>query len=84
MVDSLNTTYDYQSVMQYSKTAFGINGNVTMDPKQCGVFQLGQRVGFTQTDSKQAHMLYKCNGTVDYDSSWLKQKLKTCKSWKFG
>jgi len=64
VVDSLNTTYDYQSVMQYSKTAFGINGNVTMDPKQCGIFQLGQRVGFTQTDSKQAHMLYKCNGVT--------------------
>ena len=48
--------------MQYSKTAFGINGSVTMDPIQSGVFQLGQRVGFTKTDSYQANMLYRCNG----------------------
>ncbi|XP_065060870.1 meprin A subunit beta-like [Rhopilema esculentum] len=63
-VDSLNTTYDYRSVMQYSKTAFGINGSVTMDPIQSGVFQLGQRVGFTKTDSYQANTLYRCNGTT--------------------
>eukprot|EP00112_Aurelia_sp_Birch-Aquarium-sp1_P024327 Seg765.1 transcript_id=Seg765.1/GoldUCD/mRNA.D3Y31 product="Meprin A subunit beta" protein_id=Seg765.1/GoldUCD/D3Y31 len=63
-VDSLGTKYDYTSVMQYSKTAFGINGSVTMDPKNPGVFQLGQRVGFTQTDSVQANMLYRCNGTT--------------------
>ena len=65
-VDSLNTTYDYSSVMQYSKTAFGINGSVTMDPKQSGVFQLGQRVGFTKTDSIQANMLYRCNGMLKF------------------
>ena len=65
-VDSLGTKYDYSSVMQYSKTAFGINGSVTMDPKDPGVFQLGQRVGFTETDSVQANMLYRCNGMFSF------------------
>ena len=68
-VDSLNTTYDYKSVMQYSKKAFGINGSVTMDPKQSGIFQLGQRVGFTDTDSFQANKLYRCNGIYEINFS---------------
>eukprot|EP00794_Sanderia_malayensis_P015011 gene15011-16560_t len=62
IVDSLGTKYDYISVMQYSKTAFG-NGKVTMDPKQ-DVIQLGQRVGFSAIDSVQANMLYQCNGAT--------------------
>ena len=61
-VDSLGTSYDHLSVMQYSKTAFGINGSVTMDPKRSGVFQLGQRVGFTVIDAFQANELYRCKG----------------------
>lgn len=61
-VDSMNSTYDYKSFMQYSKTAFGANDSVTLDPKQKDIFQLGQRVGFTKSDQYQAMRLYRCNG----------------------
>ena len=61
-VDSLNSSYDYKSFMQYSKTAFGVNDTVTLDPIQQGVFQLGQRVGFTHSDQQQAMGLYRCQG----------------------
>lgn len=40
-----------------------------MDPKQSGIFQLGQRIGFTETDSLQANMLYRCNGIAFICSS---------------
>ena len=61
-VDSLNSSYDYKSFMQYSKKAFGINDSITLDPKQKDVFQLGQRVGFTESDQYQAMKLYRCDG----------------------
>ncbi len=67
-IDSLGTKYDYISIMQYSKTAFG-SGKVTMDPKLPGVFQLGQRVGFSDTDSIQANKLYRCEGEMLFKSS---------------
>jgi len=63
-VDSLNSPYDYKSFMQYSKTAFGVNDSVTLDPKKKDVFQLGQRVGFTYHDQYQVMELYQCNGTT--------------------
>lgn len=61
-VDSLNSPYDYKSFMQYSKTSFGINDSITLDPKDPNVFQLGQRLGFTERDQYQAMALYQCNG----------------------
>lgn len=64
-VDSLNTSYDYKSFMQYSKRAFGINDSVTLDPKHLDIFQLGQRVGFTESDQEQAMKLYQCNGKFE-------------------
>ena len=51
--------------MQYSKTAFGINDAVTLDPKDPNIFQLGQRVGFTEHDQYQVMELYGCKGTVN-------------------
>jgi len=61
-VDSLGSPYDYRSFMQYSKGAFGIDGKVTLNPRKPGVFQLGQRVGFTKEDQFQAMGLYRCKG----------------------
>ena len=67
-VDSLNSTYDYKSFMQYSKKAFGINGTITLDPTQKDIFQLGQRVGFTESDQHQAMTLYRCDGKKVWNS----------------
>lgn len=61
-VDSLNSSYDYKSFMQYSKKSFGVNDSVTLDPIKPDIFQLGQRVGFTDSDQFQAMKLYRCNG----------------------
>jgi len=63
-VDSLGSPYDYRSFMQYSMKSFGIDDKITLDPIQEGVFQLGQRVGFTKEDQFQADGLYRCNGTT--------------------
>jgi len=61
-VDSLGTPYDYYSMMQYDETSFSMNGNVTMVAKRPDIVQLGNEVGFTKIDSRQAMLLYKCNG----------------------
>ncbi len=61
-VDSLNTPYDYYSMMQYEETSFSKNGKITMKAKKPGIIQLGNEVGFTKIDSTQAMLLYKCNG----------------------
>ncbi|EDO36339.1 predicted protein [Nematostella vectensis] len=62
-IDSLGVSYDYLSIMHYSPTAFSSNGQPTIIPKDPNAVQLGQRVGFSPSDEKQADLLYKCNGT---------------------
>ncbi|XP_078373959.1 meprin A subunit beta-like [Oculina patagonica] len=61
-VDSLGVPYDYLSVMHYSSTAFGINGSTTIVAVDSSVIQLGQRIGLSPSDVKQADLLYGCNG----------------------
>ncbi|XP_020607315.1 meprin A subunit beta-like [Orbicella faveolata] len=62
-VDSLGVPYDYLSVMHYSSTAFG-NGRTTIIAKEPSVVQLGQRIGLSPMDIKQADLLYECHGTT--------------------
>lgn len=62
-VDSLGVAYDYLAIMHYSKTAFSSNGQPTIIPLDPKAIQLGQRVGLSPLDVKQADLLYKCNGT---------------------
>ncbi|XP_031557254.1 meprin A subunit beta-like [Actinia tenebrosa] len=61
-VDSLGVRYDYLAIMHYSKTAFSSNGQPTIIPLDPNAIQLGQRVGLSPLDVKQADLLYKCNG----------------------
>jgi len=66
-VDSLGVPYDYLSVMHYSSTAFG-NGRTTIIAKEPSVVQLGQRIGLSPMDIKQADLLYECHGRLYYET----------------
>jgi len=64
-VDSLQTPYDYDSMMHYGKTAFG-NGRVTIITKQ-SYYQdrIGQRKGFSKVDIQQINEMYcKCKDNI--------------------
>ena len=53
-IDSLGIPYDYLSVMHYSSNAYGINGLTTIIAKYLSVEQLGQRIGHSLLDVRQA------------------------------
>ena len=58
-------TYDYESIMHYSSTAFSRNGRPTILPLTSSVSpsQLGNRRGFTSRDLQHVNTLYRCQGT---------------------
>lgn len=62
VVTDYGVTYDTESIMHYSKTAFSKNGLDTIVPIQ-NISQLGQRNGFTDKDIKKLNAMYKddCN-----------------------
>jgi len=68
-VDSRGTPYDYLSIMQYSKTAFGKDQRVTMqtiDPYFTDL--IGAGPGFSDIDVEQINKMYNChkyNGVVN-------------------
>jgi len=62
-IDSLNTPYDYQSMMHYGSKAFG-GGRMTIqtiDPSKQRL--IGQRKGFSRIDIIQLNRMYKCKGS---------------------
>ena len=61
-VNTLNTTYDYESVMHYSKTAFSINGQPTIEPLQPNV-KIGQRYYLSDIDIEEIRLYYNCSTT---------------------
>ena len=59
-IDSLQTPYDFLSIMHYSKTAFG-NGKVTIITKDPTMQEkIGQRDRMSDVDAIQLNRLYKC------------------------
>ena len=58
-VTTLNTTYDYQSLMHYEKHAFSQNGQPTIEPRQAGM-TIGQRNTMSTTDIQEVRSFYKC------------------------
>ncbi|XP_013865389.1 low choriolytic enzyme isoform X2 [Austrofundulus limnaeus] len=61
--DNLGTKYDYSSVMQYGKTAFGTNGLQSIVPIPDPNVPIGQRVGMSDTDILRINKLYKCSNS---------------------
>ena len=57
-VDSRGVSYDYDSVMHYSSTAFANRRGVKTIVGKNGRTNLGQRYGLSKLDIQQANMLY--------------------------
>ncbi|CAF1451440.1 unnamed protein product [Adineta ricciae] len=59
-VDTLNTSYDYSSLMHYEKNTFSQNGLPTIEPLQANV-TIGQRHIMSSTDIREVRLLYNCS-----------------------
>ena len=59
-VDSRGVSYDYDSVMHYSSTAFANRAGVRTIVGKNGRTNLGQRYGLSKKDIQQANLLYDC------------------------
>ena len=57
-VDSRGVSYDYDSVMHYSSTAFANRAGVRTIVGKNGRTNLGQRYGLSKKDIEQANLLY--------------------------
>ena len=57
-VDSLGVSYDYDSVMHYSSTAFANRAGARTIVGKNGRTNLGQRYGLSKKDIEQANLLY--------------------------
>jgi hypothetical protein len=69
MIDSLNTSYDYYSLMHYSQYAFTANGQPTIQAIDSSLnIVLGEQEYLSATDIKQIKSLYNCNETNDIES----------------
>ncbi|XP_065087659.1 zinc metalloproteinase nas-4-like [Ochlerotatus camptorhynchus] len=58
-VTGFNVQYDYGSVLHYSDTAFSVNGNRTIVPKDANV-TIGQRVRMSDGDVTKLKRMYSC------------------------
>ncbi|CAF92564.1 unnamed protein product [Tetraodon nigroviridis] len=54
------TSYDYNSVMQYHRTAFSKNGLPTMVPIPNSNVSFGQATQMSKNDIDRLNRLYKC------------------------
>ncbi|XP_030577389.1 low choriolytic enzyme-like [Archocentrus centrarchus] len=59
--NNLNTNYDYSSIMQYGRTAFGITpDSETLTPIPDPTVPIGQTQGMSNTDILRVNRLYQC------------------------
>ncbi len=61
-VDTLNTSYDYASVMHYERDAFSSNGRPTIEPLQPNI-EIGQLYNMSTTDIEEVRIFYKCSSS---------------------
>ncbi|CAF4985960.1 unnamed protein product, partial [Rotaria sp. Silwood1] len=62
VVNTLNTPYDYASVMHYGKTEFSNNTLPTIEPLQANI-KIGQRYKLSPTDIQEIRQFYSCPAT---------------------
>ncbi|KAM9704649.1 hatching enzyme 1.2-like [Menidia menidia] len=60
--NTLNSPYDFGSILHYGPAYFSVDGGQTLEPKQSGV-QIGQRKGLSQLDIQKLNILYNCGGS---------------------
>lgn len=62
-VDTLNTPYDYESVMHYRSNAFASNVDFpTIEPLVSNA-QIGQRIWMSPIDIAEVRLVYNCSST---------------------
>ncbi|UJR18159.1 hypothetical protein I4U23_005059 [Adineta vaga] len=59
-VNTLNTIYDYGSLMHYESTAFSSNGLPTIEPLQPNI-QIGQHIKMSSIDIQEVRLFYNCS-----------------------
>lgn len=59
ILDTLNTTYDYESIMHYGPTAFSVNNETTIEPLQLNI-KIGQRYYLSAIDIQEIQLYYNC------------------------
>ncbi len=62
VADTLNTSYDYSSVLHYGKNDFSKNGLPTIEPIQSNV-KIGQRYNLSNGDIEVIRRFYNCSST---------------------
>ena len=60
IVNTLNTPYDYSSVMHYAKTDFSNNLLPTIEPLQSNI-KIGQRYKLSTIDIQEIRLFYSCS-----------------------
>jgi hypothetical protein len=60
----MGVSYDYGSVMHYSRHAFSKNGEPTIYAKVATTANIGQRDGFSKMDIEKVNRMYKCKTTT--------------------
>merc|ERR1712150_145710 len=82
--DVLGNTYDYGSVMHYTKTAFSSNGKETITPiQQTNGADIGQRQEADDMDILDIRLLYQCVSGPRTLSEYNANKCTSdCKCWK--
>ncbi|XP_055533335.1 seminal metalloprotease 1-like [Wyeomyia smithii] len=63
-ISSFDTGYDYGSVLHYPATAFSVNEERTIIPKDPNA-TIGQRKGMSEKDIAKLNHMYKCDGSIN-------------------